>query len=178
MTTLQAVPTLTQTQKNHAPYLKKRRAIKRPSLVSQTSFKSTGENWDQDEKDKKIADPGSVNLESMYFRGFRSRPLLHAEEEVKLAMRLYEGTTHLRTLLQQALDISEQLQPQQEVDQVHERWQKFLDLKGYSPPVIEEILESVLILQSLAASKGKVGRKVSQRAAALYRSIQTVRMEI
>ena len=178
MTTLQAVPTLNQTQKNHAPYLQKRRAIKRPSMLPRTSFKPTGENWDQDEQDKKTADAGSVNLESMYFRGFRSRPLLHAEEELKLATRLYEGTIHLRTLLQQALDISEKLQPQHEVDQVHEQLQKFLDLKGYSPPVIEEILEFVLTLQSFAASKGKEGRKVSQRAAELYRSIQNVRMEI
>ena len=33
MNTLQAVPTLTQTQKNHAPYLQKRRVIKRSSSV-------------------------------------------------------------------------------------------------------------------------------------------------
>ncbi|MDX2347371.1 MAG: hypothetical protein QNK38_00790, partial [Nitrospirota bacterium] len=62
--------------------------------------------------------------------------LLHAEEELKLAIRLYEGTTHLRTLLQQALDISKKLQPQQEVEPVNERLNKFLVLKGYSPPFI------------------------------------------
>ena len=39
--------------------------------------------------------------------------------------------------------------------------QKLLDLKGYSPPVIEEILQSVLTLQSFAASKGEKGRKIS-----------------
>jgi len=178
MSILQALPALTQTQKNHAPYLQKRRVIKRPSPLSRTSSKPTRENWDQEEQDKKTADPGSVNLESMYFRGFRSRPLLHAEEELRLAKRLYEGTAHLRTLLQQAVDISKKLQPQQEVEPVHERLQKFLDLKGYSPPVIEEILQSVLTLQSLAASKGKEGRKTCQQAEELYRSIQTVRMEI
>lgn len=178
MTTLQAIPTLTQTQKNHAPYLQKRRGIKRPSRLSRTSSKPIRENWDQDEQNKKTADSGSVNLESMYFRGFRSRPLLHAEEERKLAIRLYEGTTNLRTLLQQALAISEKLQPQQEVDLIHERIQNWLDLKGYSPPVIEEILQSVLTLQSFAAEKGPKGRKIFQQAEELYRSIQTVRMEI
>jgi RNA polymerase primary sigma factor len=178
MTTLQTIPTLTQTQKNHAPYLQKRRGIKRPSRLSRTSSKPIRENWDQDEQDKKTVDSGSVNLESMYFRGFRSRPLLHAEEERKLAIRLYEGTTDLRTLLQQALAISEKLQPQQEVDLVHERIQNLLDLKGYSPPVIEEILQSVLTLQSFAAEKGPKGRKIFQQAEELYRSIQTVRMEI
>ena len=53
MTTLQAVPALTQTHKNHAPYLQKRRAIKRPSLLSRTSYKPTNENWGQDEQDQK-----------------------------------------------------------------------------------------------------------------------------
>jgi RNA polymerase primary sigma factor len=178
MTTLQAVPGLTRTQKNHAPYLQKRSVIKRVSLLSRTSSNQTNENWDQDEQDKKTAGPGSVNLESMYFRGFRSRPLLHAEEELELAMRLYEGTTHLRALLQQALDISEKLQSQQEVELVRERLQKLLDLKGYSPPVIEEFLQSVLTLQSFAASNGKEGRKISQQVTELYRSIQIVRMEI
>ena len=165
MSTLQAVPTLTQRQKNHAPYLQKRRVIKGPSLLSRTSSKPTNENWGQDEQDQETADTGSVNLESMYFRGFRSRPLLQAEEERKLAIRLYEGTTHLRTLLQQALDISEKLQSHPEVDLVHERLQQLLDLKGYSPPVIEEFLQSVLTLQSLAGSKGKEGRKIRQQAA-------------
>ena len=178
MTTLQAVPALIQTQKNHAPYLQKRRVIKRPSLLSRTSSKPNNENWDQDEQDKKTADPSSVNLESMYFRGFRSRPLLHAEEERKLAIRLYEGTTHLRTLLQQALEIAGKLQSQEEVDLGHERLQEMLDLKGYSPPVIEEFLQSVLTLQYFAVSKGKEGRKISQQASDLYHSIQTVRMEI
>ena len=178
MTTLQVLPTLTQTQKNHAPYLQKQRVIKRASQLSRTSSNGTNGNWDQDEQDKKTADPGSVNLESMYFRGFRSRPLLQTNEELKLAIRLYEGTTHLRTLLQQALDISEKLQPQLEVDLVSEQLSKLLDLKGYSPPVIEEILQSVLTLQSFAASKGKEGRKISQQVGELYSSIQAVRLEI
>jgi RNA polymerase primary sigma factor len=177
MNTLQAVPTLTQTQKNYAPYLQKRRVIKRSSS-SRTYSKPTRENWDQDGQHKKTADPGSVNLESMYFRGFRSRPLLHVEEERKLAIRLYEGTTHLRALLQRALDVSEKLQPQQEVDLVFEKLQKFLDLKGYSPPVIEEILQSVLTLQSFVPSKGQEGRKMSQQVTELYRAIQTVQIEI
>ncbi len=162
MSTLQAVPMLTQTKKNHAPYLQKRRVIKRPSLLSRTSSKPTNENWGQDEQDQKTADTGSVNLESMYFRGFRSRPLLQAEEERKLAIRLYDGTTHLRTLLQQALDISEKLQSQQEVDLVHERLQQLLDLKGYSPPVIEEFLQSH---QTTGWSLPKNSRRISKKFA-------------
>jgi RNA polymerase primary sigma factor len=179
MTTLQANPTLIQTQKNHAPYLKKRRVMKRGSLLSPTSSKHTNESWDrQDDQGKMASEPGSVNLETMYFRGFRSRPLLHADEEMKLGIRLYEGTIHLRTLLNQALVLSDKLQKSPENDLVHQQLQKVVDLKGYSSPAIDEILESVRTLQSVASSNGKAGRKMSQQAGELCRSIQRVRVEI
>jgi len=177
MTTLQAIPTLTRTQNNHAPYLKKRRVTKRDPVVSRQSSARTNENWDSVEQEKNTPEPGSVNLESLYFRGFRSRPLLDADEELKLGTRLYKGTTHLRALLEQVLELSAKL-PQQEIEPVREQLQNFLELKGYSAPVIEEILQYVSTLQSLAASQGKGGQKISQQASEFYRAIQAVRLEI
>jgi len=178
MTTLQAVPSLNRTQKDFAPYLQKRRVIQRAALLSRTSSKRTPAKWDHVEQGKQSPEPGSVNLESMYFRGFRSRPLLQADEELKLGMRLYEGTTQLRSFLHQALDLTNKLQHSPELESIRRKLQKFLDLKGYSPPVIEESLECVQTLQSMAASKGKAGRKVSQQAEELEDAIQAVRMEI
>jgi RNA polymerase primary sigma factor len=148
------------------------------SQVPRTSSKPEKGNWDYEEQNADASEPGAVNLETMYFRGFHSRPLLHVDEERKLGMRLYEGTTHLRTLIQQALDLSNTLHTQQEVEPVRERLQKLLDLKGYSPPVIEEILQCVRLLQSFADPKGKDGRKISQQAAKLCRGIQAVRVDI
>jgi len=177
MTTLQAIPALTRTQSNYAPYLKKRRVTKRDSAVSRKSSKRTDAHWDPVEKEKPESEPGSVNLESMYFRGFRSRPLLHADEELMLGTRLLKGTIHLRTLLQQALDISGKL-PQEAMGPVREQLQNFLELKGYSAPVIEEIVQCVSTVQDWAASQGKIGKKLSQQASSLCQSIQTVRDEI
>ena len=178
MTTLQAIPTLTQTQKNHAPYLQKRRVMGRASQFPSTSSKRAKGNWDREEQNASASEPGSVNLESMYFRGFSSRPLLHADEERKLGTRLYEGTTHLRTLLQQAIDLSMTLPGQQEVEPILKPLQEFLNLKGFSAPVIEEIMQCVSTLQSLSGSQGKAGRKIRQQAAELCRLIQAVRVEI
>lgn len=178
MTILQALPTLTQTQNDHAPYLQKRRVIKRAALLSRGSSKRARGNWEEDDQGKQLPDPASVNLESMYFRGFRSRPLLHANEELKLGIRLYEGTTQLRVLFKQALALSGKLKKNQEVELVYEQLQKLIDLKGFSSPVIDESLECVRTLQSVAAMKGKLGQKMTQQATELFRSITRARVEI
>jgi RNA polymerase primary sigma factor len=178
MTTIQTFPTLTKTPKDHAPYLQKRRVVKRSALLSQPRTKPTREGWEEDDHSKQASESGSVNLETMYFRGFRSRPLLDAHEELKLGIRLYEGTVELRTLLSQALNLSGKLQKIPEVGSAHEQIQKLLDLKGYSSPVIDDCLECVKALQSIASSKGKSGQKLSQQFTALYHSIQKVRVEI
>ncbi len=178
MTTLQALPTLQTIQKNHAPYLKKRRVMKRVTLRSSSSSKSAKATWGQAEQARKTAESGSVNLESMYFRGFRSRPLLHADEERQLGIRLYEGTSQLRALLQQGVDLTQKLQGRQEAEELREQLQEFLNLKGYSAPVIEEILQAMLTLGSFAAAKGKMGKKVGEQAADLWRAIQACRVEI
>ena len=178
MTTLQAIPTLTQKQKDHAPYLQKRRVMKRAALLSRTSSERAGGSWEEAAQGQQPLDPAAVNLESMYFRGFRSRPLLDADEELKLGIRLYDGTNQLRTLLKQALLLSGKLPKTQQVERVHEQLQKLIDLKGFSSPVVEESLECVRMLQSAAAVKGKLGHKIRQQVAKLSRSIQQVRVEI
>jgi RNA polymerase primary sigma factor len=178
MTTLQAIPMLTQAKTDHAPYLQKRRVIKRAALVSRTSSKRKSGSWEEDEQGKQVLEAASVNLESMYFRGFRTRPLLDADEELKLGVRLYDGTTQLRTLLKQALVLSEKLQKYPEVEGVHEHLQKFIDLKGFSSPVIDESLECVRTLQAVAVSKGKTWQKIHQQTGVLDCSIQKARVEI
>ena len=177
MTTL-AMPTLNPVLNNHAPYLRKRRVMKHPSLLSRTFSSRAKGNWDHEEQNISVLEPGSVNLETMYFRGFHSRPLLHVDEERKLGVRLYEGTIHLRTLIQQALDVLNRLRTQQDGELLRERLQHFLDLKGYSSPVIEEILQCVRLLQSFADQKGKEGQRNSQQAEKLCHAIQAVRVEI
>ena len=178
MTTLQSIPTLIQGQKDHAPFLQKRRVMKRPTLQARTSLKRRRGGWDDDGQVKPSLEPATVNLESMYFRGFRSRPLLEADEERQLGIRLYEGTTKLRDVLQQAQALAARLQKISEVESIREQLQKLIDLKGFSSPVIDEGLECVQALQSAAASKGKAGTKMRQLASELADSIQLLRLEI
>ena len=178
MNTLQTMPTVTQIPKNHAPYLQKRRVSKRAALLSRASLKRTRESWDEEESRSEWGELSSVNIESIYFRGFRSRPLLDVDEELKLGMRLYEGTVKLRAALKQALVLSGKLQNISEINQVYEQLQKMVDLNGYSSPVIDECLSCVQTLQSIASSKGKAGKKIGQQAADLFCAIEKARIEI
>ena len=178
MTTLKSIPTLIQGQSDHAPFLKKRRVMRRPTVQARTSSSRRRAGWDDDAQVKQSLEPAVVNLESMYFRGFRSRPLLEADEERQLGIRLYEGTEQLRAVLKQAQGLASKLLKHEEVEPIQEQLQKFIDLKGFSSPVIDESLECVQVLQAAAASKGTTGKKMKQLATDLICSIQTLRMEI
>lgn len=174
MITLQAASQFSETQKNHTSSVHKGRSKKRaPNSINQVDM-----DQDQEESSKSIAEPGSVNLESMYFRGFRSRPLLNAQEELALATQLYQGTADLRSLLQQALELSKGLNPQIEVEGFQEELTKFTELNGYSAPVVDNILECLSNIESLSAMYGKAGQKLSLRFGEIRRSIGEVRVDI
>ncbi|MBA3968434.1 MAG: hypothetical protein H0X47_22200, partial [Nitrospirales bacterium] len=132
MITLQTASQISETQNNHAPSLRKGRSKKRAPISYRNSSRQVNLDMDREESSKSIAEPGSVNLESMYFRGFRSRPLLNAQEELALATQLYQGTADLRSFLQQALELTKGLSQQVEVKVFQEELTKFKDLNGYS----------------------------------------------
>ncbi len=178
MTTLQAVPQLFETRKNHAPFLHKGHSMKPATIRGRDFSKWAESDSEQEERPQKNSEPGSANLESMYFRGFRSRPLLNAQEELELATRLYRGTARLRRLLRQALQVTKGLRIPQEVDLIQKELGHFLELNGYSAPVIEEIMNCLSNLQSYATAQGKAGRKVSLQCAELHRAIFEVRLDI
>ena len=178
MITLQTASPFSETQKNHSSSLHKGRSRKRAPAGYRNSINQVDMDQDQEESSKSIAEPGSVNLESMYFRGFRSRPLLNAQEELALATQLYQGTADLRSLLQQALELSRGLSSHLEVKAFQEELTKCKELNGYSAPVVDDILECVSNLESLSARYGKAGQKLSLRFGEIRRSIGKVRIDI
>lgn len=178
MITLQTASPLNETQKNHSSSPHKGRSRKRAPVNYRNSRNHVDMDQDQEESSKSIAEQGSVNLESMYFRGFRSRPLLNAQEELALATQLYQGTADLRSLLQQALELSHGLSSHLEVKTFQEELTKFKELNGYSAPVVDDILECLSDLESLSAMYGKAGQKLSLRFGEIRRSIVKVRVDI
>ncbi|WP_342348763.1 sigma-70 family RNA polymerase sigma factor [uncultured Nitrospira sp.] len=178
MITLQRSPQFSETQKNHAPSLDKARPKKRAPLSYRNSSRQAGLDMDQEESSKSIAEPGSVNLESMYFRGFRSRPLLNAREELTLATRLYQGTADLRSLLQKAFELTNGLSQGLEVKLFQDELTKFSELNGYSAPVVESIVECLSNIEAFSAMNGKAGQKLSLQFSKIRLSIGEVRVDI
>jgi RNA polymerase primary sigma factor len=148
--------------------------------LSRDSTKWADLDTEEEDRTKNSAEPGAANLESMYFRGFRTRPLLNAQEELELATRLYQGTASLRSLLQRALQLTKGLkgQEQEGVELIQEELKHFLELNGYSAPVIEEILRCLSHLQSFSAARGNAGWKVSLQCAEIRRAVLEVRVDI
>lgn len=178
MITLQRGSQVTETQENHAPSLDKSRSKKRAPTSYRNSSRQAGLGLDQEESSKSIAEPGSVNLESMYFRGFRSRPLLNGQEELALATRLYQGTADLRSLLKEAFELTKGMSQDLEVKLCQDELIKFSELNGYSAPVVEAIVECLSNIEFFSARNGKAGQKLSLRFAEIRLSISEVRVDI
>lgn len=178
MITLQRGSPFSEMQENHAPSLDKGRPKKRAPLSYRNSSRQAGLDMDQEESSKSIAEPGSVNLESMYFRGFRSRPLLNAREELALATRLYQGTADLRSLLQEAFELTKGLSQGLDVKLFQDELTKFSELNGYSAPVVEAIVECLCNIETFSAMNGKSGQKHRLRFSEIRLSIGEVRVDI
>lgn len=178
MITIQRGSQFNETQENYALSLDKGRPKKRAPLSYRHSSRQAGLDLDQKESSKSIVEPGSVNLESMYFRGFRSRPLLNAREELVLATRIYQGTAHLRSLLQEALELTKGLSQGLEIKLFQDELTKFSELNGYSAPVVEDIVECLCNIETFSAMNGKLGQKLSLRVSKIRLSIGEVRVDI
>ncbi|GJL68011.1 MAG: hypothetical protein NPIRA06_06460 [Nitrospirales bacterium] len=174
MITIQKGSQFSETQENQALSLDRGRSKKRARFRNSQA----GLDMDKEESSKSIAEPGSVNLESMYFRGFRSRPLLNAREELALATRLYQGTAHLRSLLQEAFELTKELNQGLEVKSFQDELTKFSQLNGYSAPVVEAIVECLGNIETFSAMNSKAGPKLSLQFSEIRLSICEVRVDI
>jgi len=120
----------------------------------------------------------STSLETLYFRGFRSRPLLDRKEELALARHIYEGKQKIRSVLQEAIDLSAQLGVQPAVISVRETLQNLLTLSGLSVPAINALCSCLNVFQRLAKANGKNGVNVGKQIQQLSEYIAEVRREM
>lgn len=122
---------------------------------------------------------GSVTLESIYFRGFRSRPLLNHGTEIELAKQLYEGTSQMRVLLKKAIRVAGGLKCH--VDDVVgtlEKLKSSLNLSGFSAPAIDEIRDCVTRLGELAQEEGTAGQSIAAQFIGIREQIEGARQKI
>ena len=175
MTTLQTTPSFLEGKQKFAPFLTPKRPNKRAA-------KRQRELWDGEHEgdDKRVspAESGSANLESIYFRGFRTRPLLARDEELSLAKRLYQGTATLRQAIRRVLTVLNRMPGTPESEALQGQLTRHLELNGYSVPVIDEILGQVSSVSALNEGRGKVGKKIQAELDGVSQDIQRARVEI
>ena len=106
---------------------------------------------------------GSATLESIYFRGFRTRPLLNKDEELQLAKQLYQGTTNIRSLLKEAIQLTNGLGGSPVIQETTKRLSNASTLSGLSAAVIEETYSSLRTLEEVAWTGDSVGRRLSRQ---------------
>ena len=106
---------------------------------------------------------GSATLESMYFRGFRSRPLLGKDDELQLAKQLYQGTSQIRALLKETIRLAEQLGNRLAIQDTVEKLQEVVSLSGLSAPAIENSCAGLSTLENMAETKGTMSRGLSKQ---------------
>ncbi|MCA9478927.1 MAG: sigma-70 family RNA polymerase sigma factor [Nitrospira sp.] len=175
MITLQMTSNFLEDKKDFAPFLPSKRQKKRPAKRHRRSL---GGEQDLEETRGSAREAGSVNLESIYFRGFRTRPLLAKDEELCLAKRLYQGTSMLRQAIRQVMVMLSRMPKSSKAEAYEVRFTQYLELNGYSVPVIDEILAQVRVLITEEAMRGKSGKKSEVELESIIRTIQKARVEI
>lgn len=175
MITLQMTSNFLEDKKDFAPFLPSKRQKKRPAKRHRRSL---GGEQDLEETRGSAREAGSVNLESIYFRGFRTRPLLAKDEELHLAKRLYQGTSMLRQAIRQVMVMLSRMPKSSKAEAYEVRFTQYLELNGYSVPVIDEILAQVRVLITEEAMRGKSGKKSEVELESIIRTIQKARVEI
>ena len=175
MITLQMTSNFLEDKKDFAPFLPSKHHKKRPAKRHRRSL---GGEQDLEETRGSAREAGSVNLESIYFRGFRTRPLLAKDEELHLAKRLYQGTSMLRQAIRQVMVMLSRMPKTSKAEAYEARFTQYLELNGYSVPVIDEILAQVRVLITEEAMRGKSGKKSEVELESIIRTIQKARVEI
>ncbi len=123
-------------------------------------------------------EPGSASLETIYFRVFRSRPLLARNRELELAKQLYDGTSRIRSQLKKAIRLAACLKNQSLVTDSIEELSRVLDLSGFSAPAIDEMYLAIARLEEATRDMGQAGHSIIEEFSDIKRQIESARGRI
>ncbi|GJL62337.1 MAG: RNA polymerase sigma factor SigA [Nitrospirales bacterium] len=121
---------------------------------------------------------GAVTLETVYFRDFRSRPLLDPDAELQLAKQLHHGTSTIRDILREAIALTTRMETNPEVKQLSERFHEMVELSGLSAPIIDEIIDSLQRLHELLLAEGGKGREFARQVERLPQQVEAARLKV
>ncbi len=130
---------------------------------------------DKKNEDKETQDTA---LEPIYFRTFRSRPLLNKQEELELAKRIDESSQNIRTVLTQAIQDVSALGDRPEFHEALHSLTEIRELSGLSAPALNEAEERLSGLGNALPGCGSKGRTLAKRLRKLQRELADNRAQL
>lgn len=117
-------------------------------------------------------------LEPIYFRTFRSRPLLNKQEELELAKRIDESSQNIRGVLTQAIQDVDTLGDRPEFHEALHSLTEIRGLSGLSAPALNEAEERLSVLGNAVSTRGLKTRKPWKRLQQLQRELADNRVQL
>ena len=126
------------------------------------------EDFDGKNEDK---EPKDAALEPIYFRTFRSHPLLGKKEELELAKCIDDSTQNIRTVLAKAIQDIGTLGDKPEFHEALHSLTEIRGLSGLSAPALNEAEERLSGLGNALATRGIKTRMIGKRLQRLQREL-------
>ena len=126
------------------------------------------EDFDEKGEDK---EPKDTALEPIYFRTFRSRPLLDKKEELELAKCIDESSRTIRDVLTNVIQSVSALGDKPEFHEAVHSLTEIRGLSGLSAPALNEAEERLSGLRNVLPTRGLKARMVGKRLQRLQREL-------
>ncbi|MYH00994.1 MAG: sigma-70 family RNA polymerase sigma factor [Nitrospira sp. SB0675_bin_23] len=130
---------------------------------------------DKRNEEKKTQDTA---LEPVYFRTFRSRPLLNKQDELELAKQIDESSQNIRTVLAQAIQAISSLGDGPELHEALHSLTEIRELSGLSAPALNEAKERLSGLSNALPGRGLKSRMIGKRLQELQRKLAENRAQL
>lgn len=128
--------------------------------------------------DGKKKEPQDTALEPIYFRTFRSRPLLNKQDELELAKRIDESTHNIRTMLTQTIQDVGALGDRPEFHDALHSLTEIRGLSGLSAPALNEAEERLSGLRNALRGRGLKARMLGQHLKRFQRELAEHRAQL
>ncbi len=130
---------------------------------------------DKRNEEKKTQDTA---LEPVYFRTFRSRPLLNKQDELELAKQIDESSQNIRGVLAQAIQAVSSLGDGPELHEALHSLTEIRELSGLSAPALNEAKERLSGLSNALPGRGLKSRMIGKRLQELQRKLAENRAQL
>jgi RNA polymerase primary sigma factor len=131
---------------------------------------------EQGEETKK--ESNTVGLETVYFRTFRTRPLLDREHELQLAIEIHDSSQCIRTALTQAIQLMKHLANKPHFQPSIHSLTDTRELSGFSAPSLDHAYHTIGGLMTALSGSGPKALALKNRLRTIQKQIAHARVTL